>query len=62
MITLIKNMMLTERTVYSESDTPAKNMRVWIDEVCLLFEMFFMSNNGVDVIESELLKKFTRIG
>lgn len=30
LITLIKNMILTERIVYSESDIPAKNMRVWM--------------------------------
>lgn len=57
LITLIKNMMLTERIVYSESDIPAKNMRMWIDKVYPLFEIFFMSNNGVDAIESELLNK-----
>lgn len=50
-------MMLTERIVYSESDIPAKNMRVWIDKVYPLFELFFMSNHGVDAIESELLNK-----
>ena len=57
LITLIKNMMLTERIVYSESDIPAKNMRVWIDKVYPLLELFFKSNNGVDAIESELLNK-----
>lgn len=50
-------MMLTERIVYSETDIPAKNMRVWIDNVYPLFELFFMSNNEVDAIESELLNK-----
>lgn len=38
LITLIKNMILTERIVYSESDIPAKNMRLWIDKVYPLFE------------------------
>lgn len=50
-------MILTERIEYSESDIPAKNMRLWIDKAYPLFELFVMSNNGVDAIEPELLNK-----
>ncbi len=58
LITLIRNMMSTkEQVAYSESDIPAKNMRVWIDKVYPLFENFFMNNNEIDAIETELLNK-----
>ncbi len=58
LITLIRNMMSTkEQVVYSESDIPAKNMRVWLDKVYPLFESFFMNDNEMDAIETELLNK-----
>ncbi len=58
LITLIRNMMSTkEQVVYSESDIPAKNMRVWLDKVYPLFERFFMNDNEMDAIETELLNK-----
>jgi len=55
LITLIRNMMSKDQATYSESDIPAKNMRVWIDKVYPLFENFFMNDNGIDAIETELL-------
>lgn len=57
LITLIRNMMSKEQMTYSESDIPAKNMRVWIDKVYPLFKNFFMNDNGIDAIETKLLDK-----
>lgn len=57
LITLIRNMMSKEQVTYSESDIPAKNMRVWIDKVYPLFKNFFTNDNGIDAIETELLDK-----
>ena len=57
LITLIKNMMSKEQAAYSESDIPAKNMRVWLDKVYPLFEKFYKDNNEIDELETELLDK-----
>lgn len=57
LIALIRNMMSKEQVTYSESDIPAKNMRVWIDKVYPLFESYFVNNNDIDMIETELLDK-----
>lgn len=57
LITLIRNMMSKEQAMYSESDIPAKNMKVWLDKVYPLFEKYFMNNNEIDGMETELLNQ-----
>lgn len=55
LITLIKNIVSSEKINYSESDIPAKNMKEWLDKVYPLFEDFFLSAKDVEEIESNLL-------
>lgn len=35
LITLIKNVLSSEKTIYKETDIPAKNIKKWIDKVYL---------------------------
>lgn len=57
LINLIKNMISSEKIIYTESDIPAKNMRIWIDKVFPLFEDFFTKDHGIEQIEEELIEK-----
>ena len=41
LITLIKNVFMDEKSVYSESDIPARNLQKWVESVYPLFESFF---------------------
>ena len=42
LISLIKNMISSEKITYAESDIPAKNMKIWIDRVFPLFKEFLI--------------------
>lgn len=55
LITLIKNIFYSEKVTYSESDIPAKNMKLWIDKVFPLFCDFFKTGKEVSQIESDLV-------
>ena len=57
LITLIKNMITSEKITYTESDIPAKNMKLWIDQVFPLFVDFFDNEKGVEQIETDLIEK-----
>lgn len=57
LITLIKNMISSEKITYTESDIPAKNMKMWIDRVFPLFEGFFGKKKGVEQVEADLIEK-----
>ncbi|MCR4699010.1 MAG: ATP-dependent endonuclease [Bacilli bacterium] len=56
LITLIKNVFMDEKSVYSESDIPARNMQKWVNSVYPLFETFFLSGNSAEKIEEELVE------
>ncbi|MEI3325722.1 MAG: AAA family ATPase [Thomasclavelia sp.] len=51
LITLIRNMISSEKVLYGEADIPAKNMKEWIDKVYPLFKVFFINGKSVDDIE-----------
>ena len=56
LISLIKNMISSEKITYAESDIPAKNMKVWVDRVFPLFKDFF--NKGkIEEVEANLIEK-----
>lgn len=57
LITLIKNMISSEKITYTESDIPAKNMKMWIDRVLPLFEGFFGKEKGIEQVEADLIEK-----
>ena len=57
LITLIKNVLSSEKTIYKETDIPAKNIKKWIDKVYPLFEKFFCDEKNVEEIETDLLDK-----
>ncbi len=57
LITLIKNMISSEKIAYTESDIPAKNMKAWIDKVFPLFEDFCKNGKSVEQIETDLINK-----
>lgn len=40
LITLIKNVFNDEKSIYCESDIPAKNLQDWINQVYPIFESF----------------------
>lgn len=42
LITLIKNVLSSEKTIYKETDISAKNIKKWIDKVYPLFEKIFL--------------------
>ena len=56
LITLIKNVFMDEKSVYSESDIPARNMQKWVESVYPLFESFFLSGNSAEKVEEELVE------
>ena len=56
LITLIKNVFNDEKSVYCESDIPAKNMQEWINKVYPLFEAFFTRDYSVEKIEEDLVE------
>lgn len=56
LITLIKNVFIDEKSVYSESDIPARNMQKWVESVYPLFESFFLSGNSAEKVEEELVE------
>lgn len=57
LITLIKNIISSDKVTYTESDIPAKNMKEWIDKVFPIFDDFFINDKGVDQIETDLINK-----
>ena len=57
LITLIKNVLSSEKTIYKETDISAKNIKKWIDKVYPLFEKFFCDEKNVEEIETDLLDK-----
>lgn len=56
LITLIKNVFMDEKSVYNESDIPARNMQKWVESVYPLFESFFLSGNNAEKVEEELVE------
>lgn len=56
LITLIKNVFMDEKSVYNESDIPARNMQKWVESVYPLFESFFLSGNSAEKVEEELVE------
>lgn len=57
LISLIKNMISSEKIAYTETDIPAKNMKLWIDKVFPVFEDFCKNGKGVEQIETDLINK-----
>lgn len=57
LITLIRDMISSEKIPYGEADIPAKNMKEWIDKVYPLFEAFFRDGASIDEIEGKLVNK-----
>ena len=55
LITLIKNVFNDEKSIYCESDIPAKNMQKWINIVYPTFEAFFTGDYSVEKIEEDLV-------
>ena len=56
LITLIKNVFNDEKSIYCESDIPAKNMQKWINIVYPTFEAFFTGDYSVEKIEEDLVE------
>ena len=56
LITLIKTVFNDEKTIYCDSDIPAKNMKKWISSVYPLFEAFFLSGQPIDRIDEDLIE------
>lgn len=56
LISLIKNMISSEKIIYAESDIPAENMKVWIDKVFPLFKDFF-DKGKIEEVETDLIEK-----
>lgn len=56
LISLIKNMISSEKITYAESDIPAKNMKIWIDRVFSLFKEFF-DKGKIEEVETNLIEK-----
>lgn len=57
LITLIKNVLSSEKIIYKETDISAKNIKEWIDKVYPLFENFFINEKNVEEVETELLDR-----
>lgn len=57
LISLIKNVFGEDKSQYSESDIPAKNMQEWIDTIYPLFWDFFQSEKETEKIDDELVEK-----
>lgn len=57
LITLIKNVFNDEKSMYCESDIPAKNMQDWINQVYPIFEAFFTGASTSEKIEDDLVEK-----
>lgn len=56
LITLIKNVFNDEKSIYCESDIPAKNLQKWINIVYPMFETFFTGDYSVEKIEEDLVE------
>lgn len=56
LITLIKNVFNDEKSMYCESDIPAKNMQDWINQVYPIFEAFFTGASTSEKIEDDLVE------
>lgn len=56
LITLIKNVFNDEKSMYCESDIPAKNMQDWINQVYPIFEAFFTGGSTSEKIEDDLVE------
>ena len=56
LITLIKNVFYDEKSIYCESDIPAKNMQDWINQVYPVFETFFTGTSAIEQIEEDLVE------
>ena len=56
LITLIKNVFMDEKSVYSESDIPARNLQKWVESVYPLFESFFLAGHSAEKVEEELVE------
>jgi len=57
LITLIKNIFTSEKTDYSMSDIPAKNMQRWVNWAYLVFQDYIISGKMVDSVDRELVDK-----
>ena len=57
LITLIKNVFNDEKSIYYESDIPAKNMQDWINQVYPIFESFFTESSTSEKIEEDLVER-----
>lgn len=57
LITLIKNIFTSEKTDYSMSDIPAKNMQTWVDWAYPVFRDYIISGKTVDSVDRELVDK-----
>lgn len=58
LVSLIKNVFVEDKSEYSESDIPAKNMQEWIDIVYPSFQTFFENATSIDKVEEELVEPF----
>ena len=56
LITLIKNVFNDEKSIYCESDIPAKNLQDWINQVYPIFESFFTKSSSSEKIEADLVE------
>jgi len=57
LISLIKNVFGEDKSEYSESDIPAKNMQEWIDTIYPFFWDFFQSEKETEKVDDELVEK-----
>ena len=54
--TRIKNVFNDEKSIYCESDIPAKNLQKWINIVYPMFEAFLIGDYSVEIIEEDLVE------
>lgn len=57
LITLVRNIVSDEKVIYTETDIPAKNMKLWVDKVFPMFEDFFNNIKNIEQIEDDLVSK-----
>lgn len=57
LITLIKSVFNDEKSIYCESDIPARNMKDWINQVYPIFEVFFTGVPISEKIEEDLVEQ-----
>lgn len=56
LINLIKNIFVEDKSDYSVSDIPAKNMQQWLNFAYPVFKRFFISNYTVEDVDKELIE------